>query len=62
VRALAERQVEAVGGAPALVAPVLLERHDHGVVEILGDLPHIMAKGPGHGFNHHRAVRFAAER
>jgi DNA-binding MarR family transcriptional regulator len=62
MRALAERQMKAVGRPPALIAPVLLEGVDEGFLQILGDLSDVVAHGAGHLFNHQRAVRFAAER
>ena len=61
-RAVAEREVEAVGGALALVLPRFLEREDDLHLQILGDLADIVAEVPGHLLDDYRPVRFAAER
>jgi hypothetical protein len=62
VRSFAERQMKAVGGASAFVAPGLLESADQGALQILRDLSDVMTERAGHLFDHHRPVRFAAER
>ena len=62
MRALAERQVEAEHCALALVAPGFLERDDDGQLQVLGNLPHVVAKVAGHLLDDHGSVRFAAER
>jgi hypothetical protein len=62
MRAFPEREMEAVGRPPALVAPVFLEDPDKGFVQILRDLTDVVTHGAGHLFDYQRAVRFAAER
>ena len=52
VRAFAERQVEAPGGALPLVAPVLLEGADQRQFQFFWDMADVVAEGPGYLFDH----------